>query len=90
MAAEPPTRSIPVRGGVLGKKAAGAGLVGGAEVVVFGFIAFEWGRKKLIDGDRRKPAAFELADVKHAKVERVDDGDRDEEILDGLFDDWHG
>ena len=72
------------------EQSAGADLVGGAEVIVFGFVAFQRRGKKLIDGDCAEAGAAQMAYLEDGEVEGVEDGDRDQEILGGFSEDSHG
>jgi len=74
----------------LREQSAGAGLVGGAQVIVFRFVAFKRRGEKLIDGDRAEGDAALLAGVECDEVESVEDGQGDQEILGDFGEDSHG
>jgi hypothetical protein len=90
VALQVPAGRIPDGGRELREEAARAGLVGGTEVVVFGFVAFEVGGEKLVDGDSAESSTTKLAGVEDGEVESVEDGEADQEIFRRVAQDSHG
>ena len=84
-----PARRIPRGARVLRKERAGAGLAGCAQVVVFGLVAFEIRREKLIDGNRGHSRAANAAHLKDPEVEGVKDDRGNDYIFGGLREDSH-
>lgn len=90
MALEPPAGRIQGGGCVLREERARAGLIAGAEIIVFGFVALERSGEKLVDGDGAHAGGAQLTDVEDGEVEDVEDDEREEEILGGFSEDSHG
>jgi hypothetical protein len=74
----------------LREERAGAGLIVGAEIIVFGFVALEGSGQELVDGDGAHAGGAQLADVEDAEIEDEEDNEREEKILGGICEDSHG
>jgi hypothetical protein len=74
----------------LREECARAALVNGAEVVVFGFVAFQGRGQELVDGDGAEAAAAQPAGLEDREVEGVESDERDEEVFGCLSEDSHG
>lgn len=62
-------------------------LIGGAKVIVFGFVAFHGRGEELVDRDRAESGT--AADVEDGEVQGVEDGEGDEEVFGGLGENLH-